>query len=72
MRKAIIYKLERQIATVTVKDGELIVEGDEVIKRKIIALKNNYRTSRVLTNDEFLETLPRRLRGQVHCELIDD
>jgi len=73
LKKAIVYNLEQQIAVVTVQSGELIIESDsEIVKRKIQGLKNNYSFARNLSDEEFLESLPERLRGQIHCEIVDD
>jgi hypothetical protein len=72
LKKAIVYNVEQQIAVVTVQDGELVLESDsEIVKKKILGLKNNYSFARNLSNEEFLDSLPARLRGQIYCEIVD-
>jgi hypothetical protein len=68
-RKAIIYKLGDQIGTVSIKNGELHIEGIPTVERLIASLKKTDKTN---SPEEFIESLPDRLRSQVYVEVIDE
>jgi hypothetical protein len=68
-RKAIIYKLGDQIGVVSVRSGELHIEGIPAVERLIASLKKTDKTN---SPEEFIESLPDRLRSQVYVEVIDE
>ena len=68
-RKAIIYKLGDQIGTVSVRNGELHIEGIPTVERLIASLKKTDKTN---SPQELIESLPNRLRSQVYAEVVDD
>jgi hypothetical protein len=68
-RKAIIYKLGDQIGTVSIRNGELRIEGIPTVERLIASLKKTDKTN---SPEEFIESLPDRLRSQVYVEVVDE
>jgi hypothetical protein len=68
-RKAIIYKLGDQMGTVSVRNGELHIEGIPTVERLIASLKKTDKTN---SPEEFIESLPNRLRSHVYVEVIDE
>jgi len=68
MRKAIIRKLGQEIGAIYVQDGELKIEGGEKIERLIASLRKTDRSSSL---EDFVESLPQRLRSQVFAEVVD-
>lgn len=70
MLKTFVYKLERRVATVSVLNGELAIEGEEDFVQLVREIYEN--SSKYRTPEEFVRDLPQRLRSQIHCQVVED